>query len=268
MSIALYVRARGPDVTRLAATIAATVALGGCGTENVCPSGPHSTYDLLALSSTSEVETVQQLAPIATRQIAARAADGCGLVRTGITTNGTVSNLQITAVQATLPSGTSANRRPVIAQYERELTGGLKAFATQLDRTKPTPGSPVYSTIHRAIEEHVDTSPGAAGPLVIAALTDGIAVERTDRGRLIDLRARTVDRAALREITTTLARTVENARIMVSVLIVGFGANSRLGDARINQARAILTRTLNKAGIAVRFSRNEVPADPTEQRGS
>lgn len=268
MSVAPHVRARAIDAVRLAAAVAATALVAGCGTEEVCPAGPRATYDLTALSSTSDLATAQQLAPAATKQIATRAAERCATVRTGITTDGTVSNLQITAVEATPPEGSAAKRGPLIAKYERALTDGLKAFTTQLHRTKATPGSPVYATIRRAIEEHADASTGTPGPLVIAQITDGLAVERTDRGRRIDLQAAAVDPAALREMTTTLARTVESARVDVSVLIVGFGANSRLGDARLNRARTILTKTLNDAGIAVRFSRSAVPADPARQEDS
>jgi len=242
--------------------VVGALAMTGCGTETVCPPGPRATYDLLSLSSTSDLVTAQKLAPTATKEIADRASRSCALVRTGITTGGSISNLEIVPVKATVPSGTAAKRGPVLDQYQQRLETGLKAFPTQLDHLKATPGSPVFATVLRAIKEHGDAASGTPGPLVIALITDGIAIETTDLGRLLDLQAKTVDPDALRQTAGELRDALKQTHVHASVLIIGFGANSRLGDPQINRAQQLLEQTFKAAGIAVRFSRSDVPADP------
>jgi hypothetical protein len=244
------------------AIIVAIIVLLARGIDPVCPPGPRPTYDLLALSSLSDLSTAQQLAPTATQQVAARAANGCAIVRVGIATGGSVANLKITPVNAVAPNGTAAKRGPVVAQYQRELASSLKAFIVQLDHTTATPGSPVYGTIRRAIEDYENVSGRASGPLIIVLITDGLAVEATDDGEMINLEAPRVDISAVQQMSNELATTVKQARTSVSVLIVGFGANAPFGDPRIDRAEAILTQSLHQAGIRFRWSRSQVPADP------
>jgi hypothetical protein len=241
--------------------IAAIIAIVGGGTQPICPPGPRPTYDLLALSSLSDLTTAQGLAPNAAHQIAERAATQCATVRTGITTDGSVANLTIASVAATPPTGTAAKRGPIIAQYEHDLNAGLRSFIKRLDGTKASSGSPVFGTVRRAIEDYESLSVGRNGPLIVVLLTDGLSVEKTDSGRLVNLEAPSVNMTAVAEMTKELATTAQHAKSRISVLIVGFGANAPFRDPRLDRDIAILSTAFRSARIDFRWNRSQVPAD-------
>jgi hypothetical protein len=238
--------------------ILGAAVLAGCGTgaiagekEAICDKSHGVTnYTVIGFSSTSDLNTAREYAPKVIEDVLPRVAKSCGTLAVAVATNRPQDlKLQLHSMK---PAEETANN----AKTQRKvLTKKAKQFAKkhlldELATTKPTAGSPFLATI-AAVTGEAAANPVFKGTLVLIGDAQSIEASPVEGKPRIDFR-KDVPQSALDDFK------LKGGPSCVIIMGAGQGASS---DSRVIAARAMLKKTLNRAGIGfVDSSSTTVPA--------
>lgn len=238
-----------------AAALLFVVTLGD--EEPVCRSGKLAApVAVLAFTSPSDIDTAREMAPSVARQAAQMTAEGCATAISAIATANVQSDLEPRVHWSEPAALTAPNRAPYLRRmrqaaerhFDRELVQALR-------RHGATPTSPYLTALVKLFTELRELGLRDVRVLVIG---DGVAVEKSPSGRLIDFRSRRVDEAALDEYVPELAAL--NGTVSC-VALLGAGARSQLDALVLRRAGGLLDQTLTRAGVMFAATRGDtIPA--------
>ncbi|WP_354699913.1 hypothetical protein DSM112329_00173 [Paraconexibacter sp. AEG42_29] len=234
--------------------VVATFLATGCGQQMqaVCPDVPERVV-LVPSTSASDLATSQDLGPAVAAQAVARAANSCGRISVGLQNNAVESDLELLSLELTPKRTMAFNAKPVIKPLIKEAEAFVQdTLLGPLATIPPTNGSPF---INGLIKMATELNAHGGVPATIILLGDGIAIERTPSGGLVDFRTTDVPKALLDEFVPLLAPLKASC-----VMLVSAGAESDLTDETLRNGQKLLGDTLNEAGIGFVATRSrDVP---------